>query len=67
MTFSFELCIMKLSKTMELVPAVRAISIYRDCRKTLPVVKPGAPPSGRDKSFGFFVLGIQKGGGERDG
>lgn len=41
-----ERCIMRESKTVELVPAVRAISIYRDCRKTLPVARPGATPTG---------------------
>jgi len=44
--FSEGLCMMELSKTEELVPAVRAISIYQDCRKTLLVEKPEATSSG---------------------
>jgi hypothetical protein len=44
--FFNEWCIMKLSKTPELVPAERTISVYRSCRKTLPVARPGATSGG---------------------
>ena len=44
--FSGRFDMIKMSITQELVPADRAISIYLDCRKTLPVVRPGATSCG---------------------